>query len=276
MFQRKSVSWVSFILLLLVCMTALPTALVSAATSAIELSVPIKLSFDKTVTASDSQAAAKLNSLYGDLDILLKQDKDLEAKIKALHYDNEGKLSALRKQIRDINSDKIYKLAAQVQATKVRYQPLFDAYAALNKQISLAKSLKNKTLNTLLRTQADTMKLSVQFAREDIKAKEASLKSMKSATSEKIKAARKSLDAIDPLTVQIKSQRSAASLPRSSRSPVWTNFKYAIKKNETKGTLDSLSTLVNLTRQIVTQQQKIDALEHKISEIIVQTKAQFL
>ncbi|QMV42822.1 hypothetical protein [Cohnella cholangitidis] len=273
--QRKSVWLASFFVLLLVCMTALPSALASAAT-AVELTVPIKLSFDKTVAAADGSTASKLTSLYGDLGALLKQDIDLEAKIKALHFKNEESLTVLRKQIRDINSDKIYKLGVQVRQTKDRYQPLFDAYAALNKQITLAKRLKNKTLNALLRAQADAMKLSVQYAREDIKAKEAALKSMKTATSEKIKAARTSLAAIDPLTVQIKAQRSAAGLPRSSRSPVWTNFKYAIKKNEAKGTLDSLSLLVNLSRQIVTQQQKIEALELRISDIIVQTRTQFL
>jgi hypothetical protein len=59
-------------------------------------------------------------------------------------------------------------------------------------------------------------------------------------------------------------------------SPVWTNFKYAIKKSEAKSTLDALATLVMLSRQITEQQQKIYLLEIKIGDIIVRTKAQFL
>lgn len=274
--SRKSARLVPlFVFMFFICISVLSPSLASAST-AIELTVPIKLAFDKTVSAADSQSATRLNTLYSELDAHLKQDTDLEARIKALHYRNEESLIAVRKEIRSINSDQIDNLAKQVQTTKDRYQPLFDAYAALNKQISLAKPLKNKALNALLRTQADAMKLSVQYAREDIRAKEASLKSIKAATSKKMKAARTSLAAIDPLTVQIKAQRSATSVPRSNRSPVWTNFKYAIKKSEIRGTLDALSTLVNLTRQIVAQQQKIEALELKILDKITQTKAQFL
>jgi hypothetical protein len=260
--------------MLVVSMTALPAAPISAAT--VELTVPVKLSFDKAVTAADKQTADKLTSLYGELGTLLKQDKDAEATIKALHYRNEEATIALRKQIRLIDSDKLSKLTAQVRTTKERYQPLFDAYASANKQIAIAKPLKNKTLNALLRTQADALKLSVQYAREDIRSKEAALASAKKATSSTIAAARDSLSAIDPVKVQIKAQRSAASLPRGSLSPVWTNFKYAIKKSETKGTLDSLSTLVMLSRQIVEQQRKIYALEEKIASVISQTKARFL
>ncbi|QJD86558.1 hypothetical protein [Cohnella herbarum] len=277
MSPRKPVRLFLFVVLLLsfvVSMTALPAAPVSAGT--VELTVPVKISFDKAVTTADAQTATKLNSLYGELGTLLKQDKDTEATIKALRYRNEEAAIALRKQIRLINSDQISKLTAQVQQTKDRYQPLFDAYASVNKQITIAKPLKNKTLNALLRTQADALKLSTQYAREDIRSKEAALSSAKKSTSAKIAAARESLDAMDPVMVQIRAQRSAASLPRSSLSPVWTNFKYAIKKSEVKGTLDSLSTLVMLARQIVEQQRKIYALEQKNSDIIAQTKARFL
>lgn len=247
-----------------------------ASAAAIELSAPIKGAFDKAVAAADSKSATKLNSLYKELGTLLEQDRNTEAKIKALHYRNEEALLALRKQIRLIDADMLGKLAAQVQQTKDRYKPLFALYTSVNKQISLARPLKNKTLNSLLRAQADGIKLSVQFARQDIKNKENSLKAAKAATSLKIKAARDMLAAIDPLKVQIKAQRSAASLPRKSLSPVWTNFKYAIKKSDARSTLDSLASLVMLSRQIMDQQLKIDALEIKISGIITRTKAQIL
>jgi hypothetical protein len=251
-----------------------PGTRVSAAT--VELSVPIKLAFDATTASADSQTAVKLNSLYRDLGVMLAQDRDREVKIKALHYRNEEQLIALRKQIRVIDADKLIKLNDQVKQTRERYKPLFDMYASLNQQITVARSMKNKTLNALLRTQADAMKITVQFARQDIHSKEATHKAAKEAAAQSIKAARETLAAIDPFKVQVKAQRNAASLPRTSMSPVWTNFKYAIKKNDAKRTLDSLSTLVMLSRQIVEQQQKIYALEVKITDILVKTKAQIL
>ncbi len=272
--QGKPAPFVLFLTLLCAIVFTVPAGKAAAAT--VELTVPVKTAFDKTAASADSPTAAKLNSLYQDLGTLLGQDRDIETKIKALHYNNEETLIALRKQIRVINADKLSKLEAQVKLTKDRYKPLFEAYASVNKQITIARSLKNKTLNALLRTQADALKLSVQYAREDIRAKEAPLKEAKEATSRLIKAARETLAGIDPLKVQIKAQRSAASLPRASLSPVWTNFKYAIKQNEAKSALDSLGTLVMLSRQIVDQQQKIYALEVKITDIIVKTKAQIL
>jgi hypothetical protein len=251
-----------------------PAAIVSAAT--VELTVPIKSAFDATAAAADSQRAAKLNLLYRDLGALLAQDRDSEVKIKALHYRNEEHLIALRKQIRVIDADKLNKLETQVKQTQERYKPLFAMYTSLNQQITVARSMKNKTLNAVLRTQADAMKLAVQFARQDIKSEEAALQTAKAGTNRKIQAARETLAAIDPLKVQVKAQRNAASLPRASLSPVWTNFKHAIKKSEVKSTLDSLAMLVMLSRQIAEQQQKIYALEIKITDILVKTKAQIL
>jgi hypothetical protein len=270
---KQSVAWV-LIILALCAIAFIKPASVAAAT--IELSVPIQSAFDKTKAAADNQTAAKLSTLYKDLSSLLEQDRNIETKIKSLHYRNEEVLLALRKQIREIDADKLSKLEDQVKQTKERYKPLYAMYASVNEQIRAAKYLKNKTLNALLRAEADGLRPAILLARQDIKNKEAALKAGKISTAKTIKAARDTLAAIDPLKVQIKSQRSAASLPRKSLSPVWTNFKYAIKKSEAKSTLDALATLVMLSRQITEQQQKIYLLEVKISDIIVRTKAQFL
>lgn len=271
MSKEKTTLFVIFLVLACVLFAVSP---VSAAT--VELTAPIRTAFDKAVAAADSKTAAKLNSLYTELSSLLEKDRNTEAKIKALHYRNEEALIALRKQIREIDADKLDKLEEQVKQTKDRYKPLFELYTSVNKQITFARPLKNKTLNSLLRAQADGIKLSVQIARQDIKNKENSLKAAKTATALKIKTARDTLATIDPLNVQIRAQRSAASLPRKSLSPAWTNFKYAIKKSDAKSTSNSLTTLVTLCRQIMDQQVKIDALEGKINEIITRTKAQIL
>lgn len=271
--RKQAVTWVLFILSLCSIVLFKP---VSVAAATIELTTPIKVSFDKTTTSANTQTATKLVTLYRELGSLLEQDRNSESKIKSLHYRNEEALIALRKQIREIDADKLSKLEAQVKQTKERYEPLFALYASVNEQIRAAKYLKNKTLNALLRAEADGMRPAILLARQDIKNKEVELKAAKVSTAKTIKSARETLAAIDPLKVQVKSQRSAASLPRKSLSPAWTNFKYAIKKSEAKGTLDALETLVMLSRQIAEQQQKIYLLEVKISDIIDRTKTQFL
>jgi hypothetical protein len=264
---------VSCVIAFIIALTSF-NATVSAAT--VELTVPIKSAFDAATAASDSQTAAKLNLLYTDLGTMLGQDRDNEVKIKELHYRNEEQLIALRKQIRNIDADKLSKLEIQVKQTRERYKPLFAMYTSLNKQITAARLMKNKTVNALLRTQADAMKLSIQLARQDINSKETAFINAKVTTARTIKATRDKLATIDPLKVQIKAQRSAVNLPRASLSPVWTNFKYAIKKSEAKSTLDSLATLTMLSRQIVEQQQKIYALEVMIADILTKTKDQIL
>jgi hypothetical protein len=269
--QGKPALFAFFIVILFAIFTATP-----AVAATVELSVPIKATFDKAVASADIQTAAKLNSLYRELSTLLEQDRNSEAKIKALHYRNQEALIALRKQIREIDAEKLSQLDAKVLQTKEQYKPLFTLYTSINKQITLARASNSKTLSSVLRAQADGMKPAIDFAREHIKLKEAELKAAKANTNRTIKAARANLDTIEPLEVQILSQRSAANLPRKSLSPVWTNFKYAIKKSAARSTLDSLETLVMLSRQIALQQQKIYTLEVKISDIITKTKAQIL
>jgi len=262
-----------FAALLVFAFVASPPA-ASAAT--VELTASVKASFDKTVAAADTGSKTKLTGLYDNLGSLLKTDKDMEAKIKALYYRNEETLLLLRKAIREIDAAKLAQLEQQVKQAKERHQPLFDAYTALNKRISAAKSLKNKTLTSLLQTQADAMKLVVQFAREEIRTKDAAHKAAKSAASKKIKSARDSLAAVDTIKVQIKAQKSAASQARKNLSPSWANFKYAMKNKDPKGTLNALSALVSTTKQIVALQEKIYALETKITEVAAKTKTQFL
>lgn len=252
-------------------MTVVP---MSTQAAALEFTLPIQKDFDKTKAAADSKTASAMNSHFAELQRLLAEDDNLETRIKALQHRNEEAYLLVRKMIKEIDARKLAQLEDQVKTTRERYKRLFDQYAALNKQISAVKPLKNKTINALLKAQADIMKPAVQLAREDIRAKEAALKTAKAATAQTAKAIRATLSGIDPLKVQIRSQRSAARLPRKSLSPAWTNFKHAIKKNEARHALDALKVLASLSQQIIAQQKKIYALETKIGEIIAKAKAQ--
>ena len=251
--------------------SAAPAAMQAAA---IELTAPVKADFDKTVKAADAGSAAKLKQLYPALQASLNEDLQLKAQIKTQHYANEQALLALRKEIRAIDGAKLDKLKAEVAQMKAKYKPLFDEYTALNKQIAIVRKLKSKLLNDALRIQADAMKVATQLARDKIRAKEAELKNAKAAAAAKIKAARDMLGETDKLKVKIKSLNSAAALPRKSQSAVWTDFKYAIKKSETRSSLNALDTLASLAKQVADKQREVLDAEKKIATVIAKTKTQ--
>lgn len=266
---RRNIVWV----LLFACFV---WGLAPAAThaAAIELTAPVKADFDKTVAAAGVSDAAKLKQAYPSLQALLAEDLQLEGQIKALHYGNEEALGSVRKAIRDIDAAKLDKLGKEVAQLKAKYEPLFDDYTALNKQIAVAKKLGSKTLNAALKLQADAMKVATQLAHETIRAKEATLKAAKAAAAAKIKAARTTLGETDAIKTQIKALKSAASLPRKSQSPVWTDFKYAIKKQDARSAGNALSTLVGLGKQVSEKQRQTLDAEKKIAAVIAKTKAQ--
>lgn len=262
------------VLLLLFAVSVWSAAPVATQAAAIELTAPVKADFDKTVKAADAGSAAKLKQLYPVLQASLNEDLQLKTQIKSQHYANEQALIALRKEIRVIDGAKLDKLKAEVTQMKAKYKPLFDEYTALNKQIAIVRKLKSKLLNDALRIQADAMKVATQLAREKIRAKEIELKNAKAAAAAKIKAARETLGETDTLKVKIKSLNSAAALPRKSQSAVWTDFKYAIKKSETRSALNALDTLASLAKQVADKQRDVLDAEKKIAAVIAKTKTQ--
>ncbi|WP_027086127.1 hypothetical protein [Cohnella panacarvi] len=262
------------VLLLLFAVTVWSAAPAAMQAAAIELTAPVKADFDKTVKGADAGSAAKLKQLYPALQASLNEDLQLKAQIKAQHYANEQALLALRKEIRLVDGAKLDKLKGEVAQMKAKYKPLFDEYTALNKQIAIVRKLKSKLLNDALRFQADAMKVATQLARDKIRAKETELKNAKAAAAAKIKAARNTLGETDTLKVKIKSLNSAAALPRKSQSAVWTDFKYAIKKSETRSALNALDTLASLAKQVADKQREVLAAEKKIAAVIAKTKTQ--
>lgn len=262
------------VLMLLLSCFAWSLAPAAASAAAIALTAPVKADFDKTVAAAGATDADKLKQAYPSLQALLAEDLQLEGQIKALHYGNEEALTSVRKAIRDIDAAKLNKLGAEVTQLKAKYKPLFDDYTALNKQIAAAKKLGSKTLNAALKLQADTMKVATQLARETIRAKEAALKTAKADAAAKIKAARTTLGETDAIKTRIKALKSAASLPRKSQSPIWTDFKYAIKKRDARSAGNALSTLVGLAKQVAEKQRQTLDAEKKIAAVIAKTKAQ--
>ena len=180
----------------------------------------------------------------------------------------------MRKQIKLIDAEKLAQLEKQVKAARDRYKPLFEMYSSLNQQITAARALKNKSLNAMLRSQADSMKIAVQLARQDIKAKVDALKAAKALAAQKMKKLREILAGADPLEIEIKAQKSAISSAKKRASSSWTAFTQAVKKLEASASYDSFSSVVSYNRQVTYQKQNIQTLEKRISDIIAKAKKQ--
>ncbi|GGF65680.1 hypothetical protein GCM10010912_08410 [Paenibacillus albidus] len=259
------------LLLVMLLASAAPAA---SAASAAELTPSIKAAFDLTAAKTDDTTRARLNTLYSELSVLKTEFNNREAQIRTLHYSNEQTLTAVRGQIKQIDQAAISRLELNVSSVKQRYQPLFDQYTALNRQMKLAKGLKNKTLNSLLRNQADAMKILVQIAKQNIRDEQEALKTAKAVRTHRISAARKTLDGISTPQTAIKAQKSAVTALNKRLSADWGSFTSAIRKQNAPLTLQSLSSLVSGYRQMAAYKQKIITLEQKVAEVIQNTKRQ--
>lgn len=267
--KRKSVSLVVILLIVALC---LPFA--GTAGAVVSISATTKKALDKTIASADSELKNKLNKQYSDFLQLQEQEKSGDARNKTIHYKNEDALAAVRKQMYEIDSAKIEHLEKHAEQTSDRYQPLFDMYKSLNRQISIAKSLGSKELASALTKQAQTMKVPLQLAREDIKLKKDALSAAKKERTNKIAQIRDTLSDIEPIEKKIKAERGAESIYKKNVTTEWSSFTRIVKKNDAKATSGSLAALISLSSQIVIQKQKMYDLEKKIGEIISKAKSQ--
>lgn len=270
--SKSKLSFTAVFVVALLLTTTLWSSSVSAAT--LQFTDAVKASLTKTAEVAGGAKQTKLMKQYDDLASLQKQASDWDSKTSTLHYSNEALLSSLRKKIKDIDADKIIKLENQVKQTKAKYQPLFNTYSSLTKQATAAKSLKDKTLYKVLRAEADALKITVDLARQDIRAKETTLKTAKSDRSKKAAQVRSILAEIDPFTTKIKSERSLQSTPNKNISTEWLNFKGAAKKGDADRSGDSLARLLTLSGQVTTYKQNMYNLEVKISTVLGRAKLQ--
>lgn len=249
-----------------------PSGRASAATAV--LTPGIQSALEMTAATADTSTRSRLTGQYSDLSVLIAQYDSREEQIRKLHDNNTQALIAVRSRIKEIDQQAVTLLTQSVSSTKQRYQPLFDQYIALNRRISLLKGLKDKTLNTVLRTQADAMKIVVQLARQEIRDKEAQLKAAKESRSKKVAAAKKTLAGIESPQEMIKSQKSVAASLNKRILADFSDFKSAIRKQNPLPASQALSSLVTGYRQINAVKQKIIEHEQKIANVIADTSKQ--
>jgi hypothetical protein len=259
---------------LLSLLIALATLAGSASASPTVITASVQASFDLTAAAAESAVRVRLKSQYSELSLLSAQYDSREIQIRALHDQNAESLIVVREAIKNIDQASVARLTAAVSSAKERYQPLFDQYSALNKRIALLKGLKDKTLNSVLKAQSEAMKLLVQLARQEIRDKEALLKAAKDTRTKRVAAARKILAGIDSPQISIKSQKSAASALNKRLTADWSDFKAAVRKQNSVLAGQSLSSMVSGYRQIAASKLKIIELEQKIAAIITATHKQ--
>ncbi|MDB4867317.1 MAG: hypothetical protein JWR03_1650 [Cohnella sp.] len=268
----RKTSFAAALLLIMVMSLVAPT--VTFAASSPEFTALQKFDFDKTVSAADSSLANKLTQQFRDFTTLKEQNRSWEQKVGALHYQNDDRVAALRKRISQIDAAKLNNLKIQVEQTKKRYQPMFDLYTSVNRQLAVARKLKNKTFTAVLSTQAEGLKFTTQLAHADIKVKDAALSSARKTASDAMKRVRDTLLTIDPIKVQIKAAKAALSSPKNSRDSVWKTFTQAVKKREAKSASDTFGSLNALSGQLAEQQQKMYAMESRIADIIQRAETQ--
>lgn len=249
-------------------------SLVSAA--AIEFTDSLNTQLNKTADAAGGTQRTKLIKQYADFSSLQKEHVAWENKTSTLHYDNEARLTAARKKIKDIDAVKISKLDEQVKTAKTKYQPLFDSYSSVSKQAASAKKLKDKTLYKLLQVQADGLKTASTLARQDIRAKESALSAAKQAKKQKSDEIKKILGETDAYKTKIKAERSTMTSTNKQISTEWSNFKAAVKKSDADRSSDTLARLQTASSQVLKNKQSIYNLEVKISASIQKAEAKLL
>lgn len=255
-------------LLLLSLLLALTALTGSAAASATVITSSVEAAFDLTAATADSTDRARLKGLFSELSGLSAQYDSREVQLRTLHDRNTEALKAAKEAVKNIDLAVISRLSAAVTSTKSRYQPLFDQYSALNKRISLLKGLKDKTLNAVLKAQSAAMKLVVQAARQDIRDKEALLKAAKDTRTRKMAAVRKTLAGIDSLQSRIKSQKSTASALNKRLTADWSDFRAAIRKQNSALAGQSLASAVSGYKQMAACKLKMVEHEQAIAGVI--------
>lgn len=253
---------------------ALLTPYGSAGASPTLLTASVGDSLEATAAAADTSAKSALRSRYRELTALSAEYDSREQQIRTLHESNAQALIAVRKDISAIDQAKVARLTAELASLKQRRQPLFDQYSALNKRISLLKGLKDKTLNAVLKAQAEAMKLLVQAAREEIRGKEAELKGAKETRSRKIAAARKTLAGIESPQASIATKKSVASALNKRLAADYSDFKAAVRKQNAALANQSLASLLSGYKQVAAGKLSIVELEQKIADVIALTAKQ--
>lgn len=245
----------------------------TAAAAPFAFSSSAQKAFDSMTKSATSAKGAELKQRYAELQSLQQEEVNLDTAIGKLHYRNEERDGTLRKAIREIDSSKIDSLESEAAKAKKKYEPLFSLYETQKKQLSLAKSAKNKTLTSYYQIQTDITKAAVQIAKQDIANKTATHKKAKADASAKMKMMRDMLFPNKAYSSQIKAAKSEASSTKKLLTTELKTLNQAVRKEDVQATLTSLNKALTHQRKINARKTTIQGLENTISDTLGKAEA---
>jgi hypothetical protein len=262
--MKLTVQYAAAALIALLLFASFSTAAFAAS---YELSATAKKSFDRMSEAAGS-LRTRLTGQYAEWLELQERIRKSESDHKTMRQRNAESLKAVRERIKRIDENKIAPLARAVSETKEHYKPLLDRYTQINKQIEAARPLKNKELNAMLRLQAESLKVAVQLARQDIKAKEAALKKAKDAAKAKQNQVNETLKAIREHEEASKTAKSAAAEIKKSLDADWKTFTPLVKEGTAEAVADKLAAMLTKLERMARHKAAMLEAEKSIAAII--------
>lgn len=262
--------WKMFAVAALLWLALLPGA---AEAATYTFSAAGKTAYDKLLASAEADVRARLQNQYAELRALETKGDETDSRVLALHDRNELALKAVKARIKAIDSANIAKLDAQVKSAQAKYKPLFDSYTALNKRAEAARKLKNKDLNAALKLQTSIVQVTVQLARDDIRAKQDKLKQAKTAAAAKAGRAKAPLATIDDFKKRIQAEKRAASSAKTAGRTLWSSFNASAKKGNGKEASSHLGNVIKLAGQSNAAKQNQYTLEQKIADAIARAEA---
>ncbi|PYE48612.1 hypothetical protein HUB98_22390 [Paenibacillus barcinonensis] len=111
----------------------------------IELNVNAQKAWDTLLNKADAATKRSLLQAYESVGKWKTQEGQWQQKIKQLHKANTDELMRLRRLIRETDAAKLAALQESLDHTQARYEPLFNLYSSLNRQLSAAKGLRTRS-----------------------------------------------------------------------------------------------------------------------------------
>jgi hypothetical protein len=256
------------ITLVMAVLLALSLPLQAFAASSASLSKTAQASIEKLAAQSSGSLQTQLTGQTTKLRELEAQDENLDQSIDTLHRANAEKQTAINARIKQLNAEKLAALKSGSTEARERYKPIFTLQTSLNKQLTVARKLKNKPLIEALEAQLSVVKASALIARGDIRLKDEAYAKVKEATAKTANSVRNVLKEVSLEQAKIRSEKTASAETGRQIAADSKTLTASLKNKDAAETLRSLSALVTSSTQIINQKTRIQQSEQKISTLL--------
>lgn len=256
------------ITLVMAVLLVLSLPLQASAASTARLSKTAQASIEKLAAQSSASLQSQLTGQMNRLQELETQNERLDQSIDTLHRANAEKQSAINTRIKQLNADKLASLKSGSAEARERYKPIFTLQTSLNKQLTVARKLKNKPLVEALEAQLSVVKASALIARGDIRLKDEAYAKVKTATAKTANSVRNVLKEVSQEQAKIRSEKTASAETGRQIAADSKTLTASLKNKDAGESLRSLSALTTSSAQIISQKSRIKNSEEKISTLL--------